>query len=62
MNQTFTIYDQEVAYEVTHRGLTIIAVKKLYFASPIVREIHFNNLPNEVQEQIIDRIKGDEDV
>ena len=57
MKRTFVITDHSNVYEVIIEGITILQVIKYYLDSPLQREVHFNNLTEEVQELIIDKIK-----
>ena len=61
MKRTFIITDRLNLYEVTVQGIVILQIIKIYNDSGLKREVHFANLPEDVQEQVLLKIRGDDE-
>jgi len=57
MKQTFNIPNHDCVYEVTLDNLTILRIVKDYLDSPLQREVKYENLPEDIQEVIGERIR-----
>ena len=61
MKRTFLITDRLNIYEVTVQGITILRILKIYNDSGLEREVCFANLPEDVQEQVLGKIRNDDE-